>query len=85
MVCMSENSNNIAYIDGQNLHLGTTKRDPVWQVDLPKFRIFLKEKYGVAKAYYYLGYVQDEEPYRDCMKPFKLLALFLSSANIMTR
>lgn len=61
---MSNAPNNIAYIDGQNLHLGTTKRDPIWQVDLKKFRVFLKEKYGVQKAYYYLGYIQDEEQYQ---------------------
>jgi len=61
---MKDTLNNIAYIDGQNLHLGTTKREPVWQIDLQKFRVFIKEKYGVTKAYYYLGYVQDEEPYQ---------------------
>jgi len=51
--------NNIAYIDGQNLYMGTNKREPVWEVDLAKFRIYLRDKYNVAKAYYYLGYVQD--------------------------
>lgn len=46
---------NIAYIDGQNLYMGTTKRDPVWLVDLARFRTYLREKYHVKKAYYYLG------------------------------
>ena len=50
---------NIAYIDGQNLYMGTTKRDPVWIVDLARFRVYLREKYHVQKAYQYLGYVQD--------------------------
>lgn len=50
---------NVAYIDGQNLFMGTTKRDPLWSVDLARFRVYLKEKYQVTKAYYYLGYVQD--------------------------
>jgi len=61
---METTPNNIAYIDGQNLHLGTTKRDPAWQIDLQKFRVFLTERYGVKKAYYYLGYVQDEQQYQ---------------------
>ena len=52
---------NIAYIDGQNLFMGTTKRDPSWEVDLSKLRIYLDKKYHVEKAYYYLGYVQDGE------------------------
>lgn len=50
---------NIAYIDGQNLHLGTTKTTPSWTVDLLRFRQYLDKKYGVKDAYYYLGYVQE--------------------------
>ena len=52
------------YVDGQNLHLGTTRRDPEWEVDLARFRVFLEEKYQVKKAYYYLGYVQDGSSYQ---------------------
>lgn len=51
---------NIAYVDGQNLHLGTTKREPVWVVDLARFRVYLQKKYNVDKAYYYLGYIQED-------------------------
>lgn len=55
--------NNIAYIDGQNLFMGTTKREPSWEVDLLKLRVYLEKKYNVSKAYYYLGFVQDGESY----------------------
>lgn len=51
--------NNIAYIDVQNLHMGTTKCDPVWHINLARFREYLRKKYHVETAYYYLGYVQD--------------------------
>lgn len=51
--------NNIAYIDGQNLHMGTAKSEPVWHINLKRLRIYLEQKYGVGKAYYYLGYVQE--------------------------
>lgn len=54
---------NIAYIDGQNLFMGTTKREPSWIVDLSKLRVYLEKKYLVSKAYYYLGFVQDGEKY----------------------
>jgi uncharacterized LabA/DUF88 family protein len=47
------------YIDGQNLHLGTASAEPSWSIDLYKFRVYLREKYKVEKAFYYLGYVQD--------------------------
>jgi uncharacterized LabA/DUF88 family protein len=59
MLAMATELRNIAYIDGQNLHLGTTKVSPRWQVDLARFRTYLAEKYHVDRAYYYLGYVQE--------------------------
>ncbi|HEX9153903.1 MAG TPA: NYN domain-containing protein [Candidatus Saccharimonadales bacterium] len=50
---------NYCYIDGQNLYLGTAGTDPAWHVDLQKLRVYLREKYKVEKAFYYLGYVQE--------------------------
>ena len=57
-----ENKNkNYAFIDGQNLYMGTAKReaDP-WKIDLVRLRAYLEQKYGVAKAYYFLGFVQEK-------------------------
>jgi uncharacterized LabA/DUF88 family protein len=50
---------NIAFVDGQNLHLGT--KEDGWKVDLVRFRVYLRDKYHVAEAYYFLGYVSDEQ------------------------
>lgn len=50
---------NIAYIDGQNLHLGTTQNN--WKVDYKKFRIYLRDKYHVDEAYYCLGYTSEDQ------------------------
>jgi len=44
---------NLAFIDGQNLHLGTTQNN--WKVDLYRLRVYLKDKYHVTEAYYVLG------------------------------
>ncbi len=53
---------NIAFIDGQNLHLGTFGvSGDGWKVDLHRFRTFLREKYGVKEAYYFLGFVSESE------------------------
>ena len=52
---------NIAFIDGQNLHLGT--KECGWSIDHKKFRIYLKDKYHVGEAYYFLGFVS--EGYQD--------------------
>ncbi len=49
---------NYAFIDWQNLHLWTSSE--WWMVDLEKFRVYLNDKYKVKKAYYFLGYVKDE-------------------------
>lgn len=46
---------NQAFIDGQNLFLGTTTSSNPWKVDLYRLREYLRKKYGVAKAYYFLG------------------------------
>jgi len=56
----SEQINNIAFIDGQNLHMGTAKRqiDP-WKIDLCRFNVYLKRKYNIDRAFYFLGYVQE--------------------------
>ena len=51
--------NNFAFIDGQNLYLGTTKAKKSWKVNLVKFRVYLQSKYKVSKAYYFLGYVNE--------------------------
>lgn len=51
---------NIAFIDGQNLYMATSKREVnPWHVDLARFRVYLEQKYHVTKAYYFLGFVQD--------------------------
>ena len=57
---MKKKENNLAFIDGQNLYLGTTKADKKWIVDLSRFKVYLSKKYGVEKAYYFLGCVDNE-------------------------
>ena len=46
---------NIAYIDGQNLYMATTKAINPWHVDFKRFRIYLRNKYKVDEAYYFIG------------------------------
>lgn len=44
---------NYAFIDGQNLHLGT--QEAGWKVDIYRFRTYLSEKYDIGTAFYFLG------------------------------
>lgn len=51
---------NYAFIDGQNLYLGTAKASTdAWIIDLLRFKVYLKDKYKISRIYYFLGYVQD--------------------------
>lgn len=52
---MKTESNNYAFIDSQNLNLGIKILG--WKLDYARFRIYLKEKYGVSKAYMFIGFV----------------------------
>lgn len=47
---------NYAFIDSQNLNLGIESLG--WKLDYRKFRIYLRDKYRVEKAYLFIGYIQ---------------------------
>jgi uncharacterized LabA/DUF88 family protein len=49
---------NIAFIDGQNLHLGTTSS--WWKVDFERFRIYLRDKFCVEEVYIFLWFLDED-------------------------
>jgi uncharacterized LabA/DUF88 family protein len=51
--------NNYAFIDSQNLNLGV--RSMSWKLDYKKFRLYLKNKYNVQKAYLFIGQLAGNE------------------------
>jgi len=50
---MLKKEHNFAYIDGANLHKGI--KDLGWSLDYKRFRVWLKEKYSVERAYLFIG------------------------------
>ncbi len=54
---MAKPQTNYAFIDGNNLHLIMVNLG--WALDYKRFRVYLSEHYGVAKAYYFIGYVPE--------------------------
>ena len=52
---MIQKENNFAFIDSNNLHLSIKQLG--WKLDFKRFRKYLMEKYGVQKAYMFIGYV----------------------------
>lgn len=60
---MQKELKNYAFIDSQNLNLGVRRLG--WKLDLRKFRVYLKEKYGVVTAYLFIGFIpENQEMYR---------------------
>ena len=53
---MNNLKNNYAFIDGANLHKGLNVLG--WNLDYQRFRIWLKEKYSVQKAYIFIGFIK---------------------------
>lgn len=52
---MDATRSNFAYIDNQNLYMATRNSDEPWDVDMRRFRVYLREKYGVSQAYLFMG------------------------------
>ena len=59
-----------AFIDSQNLNLGTNKDVynkrgkkiyKGWKLDYKKFRVYLKDKFHVSKAFLFIGYIRGNE------------------------
>lgn len=52
---MSHTKNNVAYIDGANLHKAASQLG--WVLDYARLRVWLIEKYGVNQAYLFIGLI----------------------------
>ncbi len=51
--------NNYAFIDSQNVNLAI--RSLGWQLDFKRFRVYLKDKYQIEKAFLFIGYIQTNQ------------------------
>jgi uncharacterized LabA/DUF88 family protein len=71
---MLQTENNYAFIDSQNLNLGVQELG--WRLDFNKFRIFLREKYSVSKAYLFIGYIPWNSCLYEALKSYDYLLIF---------
>lgn len=74
-----------AFIDGQNLNLGTSKdvfnRNgnkiyTGWKLDFKKFRRYLTDKFRVTKAFLFIGYIEANEAMYKQLKQFGYELIF---------
>jgi len=71
---MKKKEKNYAFIDGQNLNLGI--RTLGWKLDFRRFRIYLKEKYNVDTAFYFIGYVDGNNDLYASLQEYGYILIF---------
>ena len=71
---MKEVDNNYAFIDGQNLYLAI--HEIGWKIDYKRFRKYLKEKYGVKKAYMFMGFLPENQELYNFLQTVGFILVF---------
>jgi len=71
---MQNKENNYAFIDSQNLNLSI--QDLGWKLDFRKFRRYLKEKYGIIKAFLFIGYIDGNEDLYKALQGAGFICIF---------
>src|SRR3954468_17991814 len=69
-----------AFIDSQNLNLGTQRMG--WKLDWRKFRKYLEDKYGVTKAYTFIGYMSENESLYEYMHELGYLVVLKPTVDV---
>lgn len=62
------------FIDSQNLNLAI--RDCGWKLDFGRFYIYLKDKYKVAKAFLFIGYIAGNEALYSFLQKLGFIIVF---------
>jgi hypothetical protein len=65
-----------AFIDKQTLNLVT--RDHGWILDLAKFRKYLRDRYGVEKAFFLIRYFDSDKTFHKSLQDAGYICLFIS-------
>lgn len=71
---MQSKENNFAYIDGNNLYRGV--KDSGWKIDFFRFRKWLTDKYGVNRAYYFIGLIPKEKDMYEALQKVGFTLIF---------
>lgn len=74
-------ANNYAFIDSQNLNLGTQRMG--WKLDWRKFREFLAKKYSVTHAYMFIGYMSENEQLYEYMHELGYLVVLKPTVDML--
>lgn len=80
---MRARKNNYAFIDSQNVYLGTKKLD--WSLDYYKFRRYLAEKYQISKAFIFIGFIKKNQPLYSYLKKCGFLLIYKPVQSLPNR
>lgn len=69
-----KNLNNAAFIDSQNINLGVQALG--WKLDWRRFRVYLEEKYGIGKAYLFIGYIPENQQLYTALQQYGFILVF---------
>jgi uncharacterized LabA/DUF88 family protein len=72
--------NTYAFIDSQNLNLGTQRMG--WKLDWRKFRQYLANEHGVTKAYMFIGYMSENESLYEYMHELGFLVVLKPTVDV---
>ena len=71
---MKNVGNNYAFIDSQNLNLSI--RDQGWKLDFKRFRKYPEDKYGVLKAFLFIGYIPTQQSLYTALQEYGYVLVF---------
>lgn len=74
------NPTNYAFVDSQNLNLGTQRMG--WKLDWRKFREYLRDKHHVTHAYLFIGYMSDNESLYEHMHELGYLIVLKPTVDV---
>lgn len=72
-----------AFIDSQNLNLGTQRMG--WKMDWRKFRELLASKHGVTHAYMFIGYMSENEALYEYMHELGYLIVLKPTVDVVVQ
>lgn len=70
----SKSKNNYAFIDSQNLNLAI--REMGWKLDFARFRVYLKDKFAIEKAYIFIGYMPSNQDLYSYLQDSGFICIF---------
>ncbi|HXE09827.1 MAG TPA: NYN domain-containing protein [Verrucomicrobiae bacterium] len=72
--------NNYAFIDSQNLNLGTQRMG--WKMDWRKFREYLRKTYDVSHAYMFIGFMSENIQLYEYMHDLGFLVVLKPTVDV---